>query len=124
MVFGRQATLAIPDGEVAFSSDSPLALGDILPDWSSENCSALLSRPAFDPATLGRVRLHNDNEGVVRGFLAARWLRRLRDANLSTTALFDLLFAESYGLEVIRPSMNDTVAWLSLWDKEDRKSVV
>jgi len=118
MVFGRQATLAIPDGEVAFSFDSPLDLGNILPDWSPEDCSALLARAVFDPATLGRVRLHNDNEGVVRGFLAARWLSRLRNANLSTTALFDLLFSESYGLEVIRPSMNDTVAWLSLWDKD------
>ena len=24
------------------------------------------SRPVFDPATFGRARLHNDNEGVAR----------------------------------------------------------
>ena len=67
MVFGRRATIAIPDSEVAFSSDSPLDLADILPDWSADDRTLLLSRPIFDPATLGRARFHNDNEGVVRG---------------------------------------------------------
>ncbi len=124
MVFGRQATIAIPDGEVTFTSDSPLDLADVLPDWSPESRLLLLSRPVFDPATLGRARFHNDNVGVVRGFLTARWLMRLRSANLSTRALFDLLFARSYGLEVIRPSLTETVAWLSLWDKEVANEVV
>src|SRR6185295_15656621 len=86
--------------------------------------SLLLSRPIFDPATLGRARFHNDNDGVVRGFLTARWLLRLRKANLSTARLFDLLFAKSYGLEVIRPSLNETAAWLSLWDNDVAKEVV
>lgn len=124
MVLGRKATIAIPDSEDAFTSDSPLDLADVLPDWSAEDRLLLLSRPVFDPATLGRVRFHNDNEGVVRGFLTARWLLRLRRANLSTTALFDLLFAKSYGLEVIRPSLNETAAWLSLWDRDVANEVV
>ncbi len=124
MVFGRQATIAIPDGEIAFSSDSPLDLADVLPDWSAEDRLLLLSRPVFDPATLGRARFHNDNEGVVRGFLTARWLLRLRRANLSTTALFDLLFAKSYGLEVIRPSLIETAAWLSISDKDVANEIV
>jgi hypothetical protein len=124
MVFGRQATIAIPDSEVTFTSDSPLDLSDVLPDWSPENRLLLLSRPVFDPATLGRARFHNDNDSVVRGFLTARWLLRLRRANLSTNALFDLLFARSYGLEVIRPSLTETVAWLSLWDKDVANEVV
>ncbi len=124
MVFGRRATIAIPDREVTFTSDSPLDLADVLPDWSPENRLLLLSRPVFDPATLGRARFHNDNDGVVRGFLTARWSLRLRSANLSTTALFDLLFARSYGLKVIRPSLTETVAWLSLWDKDVANEVV
>ena len=124
MVFGRQVTITIPDSEGAFSSDSPLDLADVLPDWSAESRLLLFSRPVFDPATLGRARFHNDNYGVVRGFLTARWLLRLRDVNLSTTALFDLLFANSYGLEVIRPSLNETAAWLSLWDKDVANEVV
>jgi hypothetical protein len=32
----------------------------------------------------------------------------LRQANLSTTALFDLLFADSYDLPVIKPSLHET----------------
>ena len=116
MVFGRRATIAIPDSEFVFTSDSPLDLAEVLPDWPAEDRSQLLSRPVFDPATLGRARFHNDNEGVVRGFLTARWLVRMRRANLSTEALFDLLFATSYGVEVIRPSLNETAAWLSLWE--------
>ena len=54
----------------------------MLPDWKPQDISLLLARPIFDPATFGRVRLHNDNEGIVRSYLAARWLKRLRDANL------------------------------------------
>ncbi len=124
MVFGRQATIKIPDGEIAFTSDSPVDLADVLPDCSAEKRLILLSRPIFDPATLGRVRFHNDNDGVVRGFLTARWLQRLRGTNLSTKALFDVLFARSYGLEVIRPSLAETAAWLSLWDKDVANEIV
>jgi hypothetical protein len=124
MVFGRQDTITIPDAELAFSPDSPLDLADVLPDWSPENRSLLLSRPIFDPATLGRVRFHNDNDGLVRGYLTAKWLLRLRNANLSTGRVFDLLFAKSYGLNVIRPSLTETVAWLSSWDKEVANEVI
>jgi len=124
MVFGKQATIAIPNSDVSFTSDLPLDLADMLPDWSAEDRMLLLSRPVFDPATLGRIRFHNDNDGVVRAFLTARWLLRLRAANLSTSALFHLVFAKSYGLEVIRPSLNETVAWLSLWDKDVANEVV
>jgi hypothetical protein len=124
MVLSRRATIAIPDSEVLFTSDSPLDLADILPDWSAEDRTLLLSRPLFDPATLGRARLHNDNDGAVRGYLAARWLMRMRGENLSTAALFDLLFAKSYGLEVVKPSLSETVAWLALWDKDVASEVV
>lgn len=78
MVFSRRATIAIPDSEVAFTSDSPLDLADVLPDWSADDRTLLLSRPLFDPATLGRTRFHNDSAAVVRGYLTARWLKRLR----------------------------------------------
>lgn len=124
MVFSRTATISIPDGEVALTSDSPLDLADILTDWSSDDRRVLLCRAIFDPATLGRARFHNDNEGVVRGYLTAQWLASLRDENLSTAALYELLFAKSYGLEVVRPSLSETAAWLSLWDKEVAREIV
>jgi hypothetical protein len=124
MVFGRQTTIAIPDRERELVSDSSLDLADILPDWSGDDRVRLLTRPIFDPATLGRLRFHNDNDGTVRSFLAARWLVRLRQANLSTAGLFRLLFANAYGLAVIRPSLNETAAWLCLWDKDVANEVV
>jgi hypothetical protein len=79
LVFGRKTTIAIPDSELVLSNEErPLDLAQVLPDWSSAERTRLLSRPVFDPATFGRVRLHNDNEAVVRSYLAARWLQRLR----------------------------------------------
>jgi hypothetical protein len=82
-----------------------------------------LQRAIFDPATFGRARFHNDNRGVVRAYLTARWLNRLRKHNLSQQGLFDLLFSETYGVEVIKPSMQETAAWLSLWDENVAKQV-
>jgi hypothetical protein len=117
-VFGRKDTISIPDGEIDLTSDqSAVDLADVLPDWSAQDRARLITRAAFDPATYGRARLHNDNEGVVRGFLTAHWLLRLSKANLSKRHLHDLLFADVYGLPVVKPSMQETAAWLSLWDE-------
>jgi hypothetical protein len=124
MVFGRQNTIRVPDAEITLDVDlSSLDVADVLPEWSPQDRSFLLTRAVFDPATLGRARLHNDNQAVVRGYLTARWLHRLRKSNLSQQGLFDLLFAETYGVEVIKPTMQETAAWLSLWDENVAKQV-
>lgn len=119
LVFGRKATISVPDSELLRPEDErPLNVDEVLPDWSAQDRSHLLSRPIFDPATFGRVRLHNDNEGTVRGYLTARWLRRLRENNLSRGELFGLIFATSYGIDLIKPSVQETAAWLALWDED------
>jgi hypothetical protein len=124
LVFGRQETMVVPDGDIDLAPGaSSLDITDILPDWTPHDRIALLGRGVFDPATLGRARIHNDNQGVVRGYLTARWLYRLRKTNLSQSGLSDLLFAETYGVEVIKPSMQETAAWLSLWDKNVAREV-
>src|SRR5262249_51106876 len=124
LVFGRKSTIRVPDAEITLEANpSSLDIADVLPDWSPQNRSLLLLRAVFDPATLGRARFHNDNQGVVRAYLAARWLQRLRQTNLSQQGLFDLLFAETYDVEVIKPSMQGTAAWLSLWDENVAKEV-
>ncbi|MCC5262972.1 hypothetical protein LMP36_15160, partial [Staphylococcus aureus] len=61
--------------------------------------------------------MHSDNEGVVRAYLTAQWLLRLRQANLPLRRLHSLLFARNYEIDLIRPSMLETAAWLSLWDE-------
>jgi hypothetical protein len=125
LVFGQKTTLCIPDSEIVLSGSNPgFDLADVLPDWSGDYRARLFSRPVFDPATFGRVRLHNDNEGVVRAYLAARWLHRLRRANLSRTGLFNLLFADVYGLQLVKPSLQETAAWLAIWDPDVAREVI
>jgi hypothetical protein len=124
LVFGRKTTIAIPDSELELSKEErPVDLAQVLPDWSGAERRRLLSRPVFDPATFGRVRLHNDNEAVVCAYLTARWLRRLRQNNLSHDELFERLFATSYGIELIKPSMQETAAWLGIWDQDVGRKV-
>ena len=125
LVFEHKTTIAIPDGELVLSNDErALDVAQVLSDWPSNDHMWLLTRPVFDPATFGRVRLHNDNEGVVRSYLAARWLRRLRAINLSHSDLFDLLFSTTYGIELIKPSMQETAAWLATWDEEVAREII
>jgi hypothetical protein len=109
MVFGRFDKLDIPDPELVLSSPNPAhPLGRILPDWSTENLRRLLGRAAFDPATFGRVRLHNDNEGNVRAFLTAKWLLHRRQENAALRELLDLLVGDLYGYPLVRPSLRQT----------------
>lgn len=125
LVLCRQATISIPDSEIVLSGNSPpLDLAAVLLDFGADQRTRLLNRPVFDPATFGRARLHNDNQGVVRAYLAARWLLRLRRANLSQRTLFSLLFAETYGINVVKPSLQETAAWLSLWDDDVAQEVI
>lgn len=125
LVFGRQTTVAIPDRDAPVEDKrTAIKIDDVLPDWSSEDRLQLLTRPAFDPATFGRARLHNDNEGVVRAYLTARWLHRLRQANLPQRRLHGLLFSRTYEIELIKPSMLETAAWLSLWDESVATEVI
>jgi hypothetical protein len=117
-VFGRRDKLSIPDSEISFVPSGDFDLAHVLPDWSAEHLRRLLMRPVFDPGTFGRVRLHNDNLGEVRSYLAARWIKRRRDQNCSLQALLDLLFADSYGVSLIKPSLRQTAAWLAVWDAD------
>jgi len=123
--FGRTDKIVIPDSQLSFQPAAPdFNLDAILPDWSAGHRLRLLSRPVFDPATFGRVRLHNDNLGEVRSYLAARWLWKRRQTNASFADIFQLLFATTYGVSVIRPSMTQTVAWLSIWDEDVAREVI
>lgn len=125
LVFSRQATIAIPDKDApADNVHAATRIDEVLPDWSSESRSLLLSRAAFDPATFGHARLHNDNEGVVRAYLAARWLHRMRQARLPQSRLHDFLFSRTYDIDLVKPSMLETTAWLSLWDESVATEVI
>jgi hypothetical protein len=101
-----------------------LDLAEILPDWSGEHRDRLISRAVFDPASAGFARLHNDNQAGVRSYLAARWLKRLMDNNCPRAVVADLLFATTYGVPLVIPSMRQTAAWLSLWSSDVAREVI
>ena len=81
----------------------------------------LLRRALFDPATYGRVRFHHRS---VQEYLAAQRLRGLHENGMSIKALFRLLFAERYGVEVVFPSMREIAAWLALRIDAVRKELI
>ena len=51
-------------------------------------------------------------------------MHRLRQKNLSRADLFELLFATTYGIELIKPSIQETTAWLAIWDEEVAREIV
>ena len=125
LVFGRAQTLLLPGGAPApGEAVESLDLEQVLPDWSPQDVRKLLHRPVFDPATFGRSRLHNDNTGDVRAFLAARWLQSRRRAGCDYPTLRDLLFADVYGHQVIRADLGPVAAWLALWDDDVAREVL
>ena len=101
-------------------ADGVLDAAEILPDWTEAERQALLRRALFDPATYGRVRFHHRS---VQEYLAAWHLQALRGEGMSTKALFHLLFAEQYGVDVVFPSMRAIAAWLALSDGSVRKKL-
>jgi hypothetical protein len=122
LTLGKSFTLRAPGCD----PDPSLAAGaldaaEILPDWTDARRNALLRRGIFAPATYGRVRFHHR---ATQEYLAARWLERLINNNCPRTEIFQLLFAERYGVKTVVPSLRAEAAWLSLWHRDIRDEVI
>ena len=118
----RTRTIRSPDQTLeGYRANGVLDAATILPDWTPAERQALLRRALFDPATYGCVRFHHRS---VQEYLAARRLRVLHETGMSTKALFRLLFAERYGVEVVFPSMRAIAAWLALWIDAAREELI
>ena len=118
----RTRTIRSPDQTLhSRRADGVLDAATILPDWTPAERQALLRRALFDPATYGRIRFHHRS---VQEYLAGQRLRGLHEKGMSTKALLRLLFAESYGVEVVFPSMREIAAWLALWIDAVRKELI
>ena len=87
----------------------------ILSDWQLNERKALLERPLFGFASYGRVRFHHRS---VAEYLAAERLLELRRQGMSFRALKRILFAETKGKTIVRPSKRPVAGWLAL--QEDR----
>jgi hypothetical protein len=116
LVLGKMRDIEIPDSGNRADPQPALRLRDALPDIPQALQSNLMNSAMFMPSSVGMVRLHNDNDGVVSTYLAAKWLKRMLDNNCPWSVVDGLLFATTYGVRVAKPSMLQTAAWLSLWD--------
>ena len=116
LVLGHAQDVEINDSGSGGMPSEGLRLGDALSDVAPALQKELLGAAIFIPATPGLARLQNDNTGVVRSYLAARWLRRMLRQNCPWSAARDLLFARTYGVDTVKPSMVAVAAWLSIWD--------
>ncbi|CAA0125656.1 Uncharacterised protein [BD1-7 clade bacterium] len=91
--------------------DEALDPAIILSDWTQNERKALLERSLFGFASYGRVRFHH--RSVVE-YLAAQRLQELRKKGMPFRALKRLLFAETQGRLIVRPSKRAIAAWLAL----------
>lgn len=118
LVFGRRRDILVPDSDRTPGDNVAAAsLTYVLPDLTQREHLELINSAIFVPAEPGLARLHNDSEGAVRSYLAARWLHNLGANNCPWSQRSELLFATIYGIDVVKPSMRDTAAWLALWDE-------
>ncbi len=83
----------------------------ILSDWNPDERKALLERPLFGFASYGRVRFHHR---AVAEYLAAERLRTKRELGMSIRALKRLLFVQTEGRTIVRPSKRPVAGWLAL----------
>lgn len=83
----------------------------ILSDWKPNERKALLERSLFSVASYGRVRFHH--RSVVE-YLAAERLRELREKGMPFRALKRLIFVETKGKTIVRPTMRPVAGWLAL----------
>jgi hypothetical protein len=116
LVLSRQQDISVADGEINASTKGALRLDQVLGDLAPAKLTDFLSSAVFVAAGLGVIRLHNDNDGVVRSYLAARWMLRALRNQCQWIVARDLIFAQSHGCLVVKPSMLSTAVWLSLWD--------
>ena len=104
----RHSAEADTSGEKA-----PLDPSIILSDWNAEERKALLERALFGFASYGRVRFHHRS---VAEYLAAERIVALRKTGMTARALKRLIFAETKGKTIVRPSMRAIAGWLALTD--------
>lgn len=95
----------------AIDKEAALDPAIILSDWQPNERKALLERPLFGFASYGRVRFHHRS---VTEYLAAERLLALRRQGMPFRALKRLLFAETKGHTIVRPSKRPVAGWLAL----------
>jgi len=107
----RRLTIRHSAASDVADQESALDPAIILSDWKLDERKALLERPLFGFASYGRVRFHHRS---VAEYLAAERLLALRSQGMPFRALKRLLFAETKGKKIVRPSKRPVAGWLAL----------
>lgn len=112
MITTRQLTIRHSAESDDVEQESALDPSVILSDWQPNELKTLLERPLFGFASYGRVRFHHRS---VLEFLGAERLNSLLlEKGMPFKALKRLLFAETQGKIIVRPTMRPLAAWLAL----------
>jgi len=122
LTLGKSFTLRAPGHD----QDPSLASGALDPslalkDWNVAQQNALLRRGIFAPSTYGRIRFHHRS---TQEYLTAQWLDRLLRSNCPREEIWNLIFADRYGVETLVPSMRPAAAWLALKHSDIRGETI
>lgn len=122
LTLGKSFTLRAPGSE----TDPSLSAGaidpaQVLDDWNNAERTSLLRRGIFAPATYGRIRFHHRS---TQEFLTAKWFDRLLAENCPKAEIWNLIFADRYGVPTIVPSLRPAAAWLALWHPDIRDEII
>ncbi|SDR00213.1 hypothetical protein [Pseudovibrio sp. Tun.PSC04-5.I4] len=107
----RRLTIRHSAASDVVSDEVALDPATILSDWQPNERKALLERPLFGFASYGRVRFHHRS---VTEYLASERLITLRRQGMPFNALKRILFAETKGKTIARPSKRPIAGWLAL----------
>lgn len=107
----RRLTIRHSAASDSVNEEAALDPAFILSDWQPNELKALLERPLFGFASYGRVRFHHRS---VTEYLSAQRLLALRKQGMPFRALKRLLFAETKGKTIVRPSKRSVAGWLAL----------
>ena len=107
----RRLTIRHSAAADGINEEAALEPANVLDDWNPDERKALLERPLFGFASYGRVRFHHRS---VAEYLAAERLLALRESGMPFRALKRLLFAETKGKIIARPSKRPIAGWLAL----------
>ncbi len=111
MMVTRRMTIRHSAASDDIEDEAPLDPSIILSDWRPNERRALLERALFGFASYGRVRFHHRS---VAEYLAGERLQALSKRGMTFRALKRLVFAETKGRTIVRPSRRPIAGWLAL----------
>lgn len=107
-----------PDPTLAAGALDPVV---VLDDWTDAERNALLRRGIFAPSTYGRIRFHHRG---TQEYLMASWLKRLLNIGCPQNEVWNLLFADLYGVETLVPSLHAPAGWLAQYYPNIREEII